>query len=110
MDILNCQIPTLSPPAATLGGGGGGGGVGRVIDTCIREKAWERGYYSNSYIQCFGGSPWKQCFFTLLAITQPYYMLCTKCTYQNDQLFVSSQSDQIDIKSCDKNGRQVEVL
>ena len=22
----------------------------------------------------------------LLAITQPYYMLCTKCTYQNDQL------------------------
>ena len=37
-------------------------------------------------IQCFAGSPWKQCFFTLLAITQPYYMLCTKCTYQNDQL------------------------
>ena len=30
MDILNCQIPTTSPPAATLGG------VGRVIDTCIR--------------------------------------------------------------------------
>ena len=34
MDILNCQIPTTSPHAATMGGGGGGGG-GRVIDTCI---------------------------------------------------------------------------